>query len=98
MKRYRLLFCCALLFGMMLLTCRSNESALEESAADEGTNLVPVVTSIIEDTYSTKCTNVEITETINENTYKAKASLDTGKTITVSIVDLGDEIKVKIIE
>ena len=92
MKRNRLLFFCALLFGMILFTGCSNESALEESAA-------PLVTSIIADLgFGAKCTDVEITETINENTYKAKASLDNGNTLTISIVDLGDQIKVDIIE
>ena len=92
MKRNRLLFFCALLFGMMLLTGCGNESVIEDSA-------VPVVNNIIKEAGGeAKCTEVNITETVDENTYKGEAILDNGNKVPVAITVNDDQIFVAIID
>ena len=91
MKRNQLLLFCALLFGMLLFTGCSNESAIEESA-------VPIVNNIIkENGGEAKCTNVKIIETLDKDTYKGEATLDNGNKVQVAITVNGDQMLVVII-
>ena len=92
MKRNQLLLFCALLFGMLLFTGCSNESAIEESA-------VPIVNNIIkENGGEAKCTNVKIIETLDKDTYKGEATLDNGNKVQVAITVNGDQMLVVINE
>ena len=92
MKRNQLLLFCALLFGMLLFTGCSNESAIEESA-------VPIVNNIIkENGGDAKCTNVKIIETLDKDTYKGEATLDNGHKVQLTITVKGDQMLVVINE
>ena len=91
MKRNQLLLFCAMLFGMLLFTGCSNESAIEESA-------VPIVNNIIKEAGGdAKCTKVKIIETLGEDTYKGEATLDNGNKLQVAITVEGDQMLVVII-
>jgi len=92
MKRNQLLLFCALLFGMLLFTGCSNESAIEESA-------VPIVNNIIKEAGGeAKCTKVKIIETLDKDTYKGEATLDNGNKVQVAITVNGDQMLVVINE
>ena len=92
MKRNQLLLFCAMLFGMLLFTGCSNESAIEESA-------VPIVNNIIKEAGGdAKCTKVKIIETLDKDNYKGEATLDNGNKVQVAITVKGDQMLVVINE
>ena len=83
MKKNQLLLFGALLFGMLLFTGCSNESAIEESA-------VPIVNKMIKEAGGeAKCTKVKI---VKKDTYKGVATLDNGNKLNVTITVEGDQM------
>ncbi len=77
--------------GLLLGGCGSRESDLEASA-------VPVVNEILKENIENpaKCLSVSIEKKIAEKLYKAKAQLDNGNEIVITIEDRGDQIYVQI--
>ena len=92
MKKILLVLVACFTFGVMFCGCSDNETVLEASA-------IPLVSSILEDELGDEaaaCIDVNITEQVSENTYKAIATLDNGNDIKIMIEDRGDEIYVSI--
>ena len=76
--------------GLLLGGC-GRESDLEESA-------VPVVDQILRENVENpaKCVSVSIEKKIADKLYKAKAQLDNGNELVITIEDRGDQIYVQI--
>lgn len=91
MKKIILLAVMFVAVSMIFAGC-GNNAQLEKSA-------VPVVTQILKEQLgpgSAECVTVKITGTITEKLYKAKAILNNGNTIKITIQDKGDQIYVTI--